>query len=132
MDPDHAKAAADWLRATITGKRVSAHSDQPNHVCPQCIDRLDPPALARAVWFLLIAHVTTGSPVSLPPNVADVYLNDPDAYPANACEGCGYLLPSRSRILPDGSYRHVAWYMGECPVCGLDNHPDDQEGEDIR
>jgi hypothetical protein len=89
------------------------------------LDRLKPPALVRALWLLQAEHMATGAPVSLAPDVAAVYLDDPDAYPTNACEGCGYLLPTRSSLRPDGSYRHVASYFGACPVCRLDNHPEE-------
>ena len=129
MDAEHARLVATWLREHVNGKRYGPHVDGPNHVCPRCIDRLDPPALARAVWFMLLEHLVTGAPVAMPPNVAEVYMNDPDAYPTNRCEGCGYLLPTRSKIRADGSYQHIARYLGECPVCGLDNHP--QEAEDV-
>ena len=127
MDPEHARLVADWLRQHVNGKRHGPHVDAPDHVCPRCIDRLSPPALARAVWFMLLDHMTSGEPVAMPPNVAEVYLSDPQAYPANPCEGCGYLLPAQARLRPDGSYRHVGLYLGACPVCGLDNHPEDQE-----
>jgi hypothetical protein len=68
-----------------------------------------------------------GAPVSLAPSVAEVYLSDPDAFPTNACDGCGYLLPTQTKLKPDGTYRHIGWYMGECPVCGLDNHPKNED-----
>jgi hypothetical protein len=123
MDPEHVQLVADWLRANVDGKRLGPCTGDPDtHVCPRCIDRLHPPALARAVWFVLVNHMTTGDPVTMPPNVAQVYLDDPNAYPANPCEGCGYLLPTRSRIRPDGTYKHIAVYVGICPVCEHDNH----------
>ena len=128
MDPEHARLVATWLREQVNGKPYGPHVDTPSHVCPRCIDRLDPPALARAVWFMLLDHLTTGAPVAMPPHVAEVYLNDPRAVPSNPCKGCGYLMPAQSTIRPDGTYRHRGWYLGVCPVCGLDNHP--QEAED--
>ena len=127
MDPEHARLVATWLREHVNGKQYGPHIDSPTHVCQRCIDRLDPPALARAVWFMLLDHLATGSPVAMPPNVAEVYLNDPEAYPADRCEGCDYLLPTRSKIRPDGSYRRIARYLGTCPVCGLDNDHEDEE-----
>jgi hypothetical protein len=126
MAPEHARLVATWLREQVNGKQYGPHVDSPNHVCPRCIDRLDPPALARAVWFMLLDHLTSGALVAMPPNVAGVYLNDPQAYPADRCEECGYLLPARSKIRPDGSYRHMARYLGACPVCGLDTPPEVQ------
>jgi hypothetical protein len=123
LDPDHARMVADWLRDNVDGKRHGSPCDgDPGHVCPRCLDRLHPPALARAVWLMLLDHVLgSRAPVAMPPEVTEVYLTDPDAYPANPCEGCGYLLPMRSKIRRDGSYRHIATYEGECPVCGRDS-----------
>jgi hypothetical protein len=129
MDPAHARMAGDWLCANVTGKQIGSHVESPNHICPQCIDRFDPPVLARAVWFLLVEHLVSGAPVALPPDVAEIYLNDPDAFPTTPCEGCGYLLPTQSKLRPDGTYRHIGWYLGACPVCGLDNHPEREERE---
>ena len=119
---------ATWLREHIKGKRYGPHVDRPDHVCPRCIDRLDPPALARAVWFMLLGHLASGAPVAMPPNVAEIYFNDPQAYPANRCDGCGYLLPTRSTLRSDGTYRHIATYDGVCPVCGRDRR-EESEGE---
>lgn len=122
MDPEHARLAARWLREHVDSRVQGPHVESERHVCPQCINQLDPPALARAVWFLLLEHtVGDGAPVTMPPNVARVYLKDPNAYPANPCEGCGYLLPTRSQMMADGTYRHIGVYRGECPVCGLSN-----------
>ena len=124
MDPDHCRLVADWLRANVDGKRLGPCTGDPDHVFPRCLQRLHPPSLARAVWFWLLHHMMTGAPVAMPPNVAEVYLNDPDAYPTNPCDGCGYLLPTQSKIRSNGTYRHVAAYVGTCPVCEHDDHPE--------
>jgi hypothetical protein len=128
MDPEHARLAADWLQQHVANTRLGPCTGgaDPRHVCPRCLERFHPPALARAVWFQLLAHVASGVPVALPPDVAEIYLGDPDAYPANACEGCGYLMPMRTRLRADGTYRHIASYLGACPVCGRDNHPEEE------
>jgi hypothetical protein len=88
--------------------------------------RLRPPALVKAAWLLMDNHVRTGAPVSLAPEVAEVYLADPDAWPLAPCEGCRYPLPMRGTVHPDGSFGDVAYYLGRCPVCGLDNHPEEE------
>jgi hypothetical protein len=82
------------------------------------IERLRPPALVRAVWILVEEHVRSGSPVSLGPKVAEVYLQDQDAYPANPCDACGYPLPIQGTIRHDGSFSDFTFYAGMCPVCG--------------
>jgi hypothetical protein len=119
--PEHATLITDWLRGPGAATRGGHHGHAGGHVCNRCILDSDPPALVRAALLMLLDHVlTSGAPVALPPHVAAVYQADPDAYPTNPCEGCGYLLPTRTKLRPDGTYRHVAWYTGTCPVCGRD------------
>jgi hypothetical protein len=89
-------------------------------------ERLRPPAIARATILLIAHHVETRLSVSLAPPVAEVYLRDPDTYPIDGCAGCGYPLPTRARLRPDDTFEYLdGVYLGECPVCGLDNHPED-------
>ena len=38
--------------------------------------------------------------------------------------GVKTIVNLRGSGIPNG------WYMDECPVCGLDNHPEDWESED--
>ena len=128
MDPEHARLVAAWLGGHVNGKQCGPHVDGPNHVCPRCIDRLAPPPLAHAVWLMLLDRtLSSGAPVAMPPNVAEVYLNDPRAYPADPCAGCGYLLPTQSAMRADGTYRHIGRYLGDGPVCGPDNYPEKED-----
>jgi hypothetical protein len=124
MESGHRDIFREWMIEHCGGFRIDARLGGTWHTL---LGRYRPPALVRAVWLLMCEHMERGAPVSLAAPVAEVYLADPDAYPANACEGCGYLMPSRSTINPNGAYQHVAWYMGDCPVCGLDNHPEEAE-----
>ena len=128
MDPEHAQFVHDWLEEHINGKLLGGPCDDgQRHVCPQCVDRLNPPALPRAVWLMLLDHTFgSGAPVAMPPEVADIYLNDPDAYPLDPCEGCGYLMPMRCTFSPDGRYRPLATYVGACPVCGQESQPNEE------
>jgi hypothetical protein len=129
LAPEHARLIADWLRGPDAVDRGGQHGHGRDRVCSRCILDGDPPALVRAALLMLIdSTMTSGAPVALPPDVAAVYLEAADAYPANACEGCGYLMPMRATIRPDGTYRHIATYRGSCPVCGLGNRP--REGDD--
>jgi hypothetical protein len=123
METEHVALLQSWMREHCGGLRIRLH---PGETISTLLTRYRPPGLVRAVWLLMFEHMGTGAPVALPANVAAVYLSDHDAFPVNPCDGCRYLLPARAKLRPDGIYRHVGWYMGECPVCGLDNHPDEE------
>jgi hypothetical protein len=125
MEQEHIRFIATWMNDHCGGSIMPSFRRGENWY--DIFERLRPPALVRALWLIMADHMGRGAPVSLAPAVAEVYLSDPDAFPANACEGCGYLLPTQTRLRPDGSYRHIGWYMGECPVCGLDNHPQNED-----
>jgi hypothetical protein len=135
MDPEQARAVRDWLVATTDGKdwRLPCRPEHPQHICPHCVEQHNPPALARAVWFMLLDHTMgAGGPVAMPPHIAAVYLSDPDAYPAYACPGCGYLMPARCRVRPGGFYEYIGWYYGTCPACGQEIKAKDDEATDTR
>jgi hypothetical protein len=73
---------------------------------------LDPPALIHAMWEMLFASMERDVPVALPPEVAQVYLDQPGAVAGHAWRDCGYLLPSvRGRLA----------YDGPCPCCAVVN-----------
>jgi hypothetical protein len=124
MAPEHIKLIQTWMHEHCGGHVLVR---LPGESWYDILQRLQPPALVRASWLLMAHHMADGTPASLAPAVAEVYLADPDAYPTNACDECGYLLPTQSRLRPDGSYRQIGRYMGECPVCGNDNHPKEEE-----
>jgi hypothetical protein len=127
FDPEHSKLIRDWLLGPHAPVRAVEHGHDVQRVCQRCMTDGNPPALVRAALLILVDHLASGAPVALPPNVAEIYLSDPDAYPTNPCDSCGYLLPTQSKISPNGTYQHVGWYLGACPVCGLDNHPEEEE-----
>jgi hypothetical protein len=123
LAPEHARLIAEWLRGPGAYVRGADHGHDWGRVCNRCILDADPPALVRAALLMLLDHVlTSGAPVVLSQDVATIYLADADAYPTNGCDGCGYLMPTKSTVRPDGTYHHLAAYLGACPVCGLDNH----------
>jgi hypothetical protein len=125
MDREHVTFVQDWMREHCGGLELHR---LPGENWRALFDRLKPPALVRAVWLLMAHHMSDGTPLSLAPNVADIYLGDSDVYPINPCLSCGYLLPARARVKANGGYELLpGWYMGTCPVCGLDNHPEDPE-----
>jgi hypothetical protein len=126
MSPEHRALVVAWTRVHCpNGEPVSL----PGEGWHTLLERRKPPALVRAVWVLINHHVATHLSVSLPPAVAEVYLTDRDAWPALPCDGCRYLMPTRARIRADDTYEHLEGvYAGPCPVCGLDNHPEEPEG----
>jgi hypothetical protein len=123
MSAEHIRFVQQWMREHVGDRRPLALRGESVYAT---LDRLRPPALVRACWLLVEEHVRNGIPVSLAPSVAEVYVADADAFPATSCDGCGYLMPTRSKIHPPGTYRHIGWYLGTCPVCGLDNHPEEE------
>jgi hypothetical protein len=124
MAPEHIDLIQSWMHEHCGGHVLVR---LPGESWYDILERLKPPALVRASWLLMAHHVIDGTPASLAPAVAEVYVSDLQAYPINECDGCGYLLPGRARLRPDGTYRQIGWYMGACPVCGLDNHPKEEE-----
>lgn len=119
MSDEHRTSFWAWMDEQCGGRRILVY---PGEATADVLFRLDPPALVRAVWLLMFQYMHGEPRPVLPPNVADVYLFDPKAFPANPCEECGYLLPMQSKLRADGTYHHLRLYEGECPACGRDNH----------
>ena len=118
MSTEHRGSFWAWMDEHCGGRRIPVY---PGETTADILFRFKPPALVRAVWLLMLEHMQSGAAPLLPPTVADVYVNDPDAFPTNPCDGCDYLLPTQSKLLADGTYRHLRAYEGECPACGRDN-----------
>jgi hypothetical protein len=110
----------DGRRENVAGIAPCPGSHRTIGFCERCIGEADPPALLRAMWVLVMAHMRDDTPASLTPDTAQVYVDDPDAWPLSRCERCRYLLPMRAALLADGTFRVVGQYDGECPACGLD------------
>jgi hypothetical protein len=122
MDPDHVAELQGWMREHCGGLSVRR---QPGDTWYSILERYEPPALVRAVWLLMSEQMATGAPLSLIPELAEVYRSDPDAFPANPCGGCGYLLPTRARLRQDSTYIFLRGvYVGICPVCERDIRPE--------
>ena len=117
MAPEHLRVVSEWQQRPDVRADFRAHPRDP---WPAREARLAPPALVRAAWRLLIRHLERGTPVALPPAVAQIYLDDPDAWPCNECTGCGYLAPVRIRWTRSGRPEVVLTYLEECPACDAD------------
>jgi hypothetical protein len=107
-------------RPTPPGAARCVNGHVSPNFCDRCIVGVRPPALLRALWDITVSHVTSGTAAVLPPEVAQIYIDDPDAVPARSCVSCGYLLPMRAKVRLDGTYRFLASYEGACPVCEHD------------
>jgi len=117
MAPEHVALVRRWLGEHCTRGEDLRLSEGGWYAL---LNGLKPPALVRAFWVLISHHVETRLSVSLAPAVAEVYLSDPDAWPAAGCDGCGYLLPAHVKLHPDDTYEYVGVvYGGTCPICGL-------------
>jgi hypothetical protein len=98
--------------------------------CELCIGKANPPALLRVMWTLVMWHMEDGTPTVMSAEVAQVYVEDPDAWPLRRCAGCRYLLPMQAKLRADRTFREIASYSGTCPVCGLDSAEGAEECED--
>ena len=57
---------------------------------------------------------------TLPPEVAQVDLDDPGAHPAHDCEDCGYSVPMRPERWQGGmpmTHFPEVTYFPHCPLC---------------
>ena len=117
---EHRRFLFDWMGSSEARAVFERHGHIGSQCCFACLLDAGAPALVRAVWMILLEHMHTGSPVALPPPVADIYLGDPDAVPMAGCT-CQYRLPARARIRRVGlaiSIRYLGVYESICPVCG--------------
>jgi len=90
------------------------------HVCEE-IGALDDGERDYFSFSALTRHVlgmdgaarwsTLQGPLALPPEVAQVYLDDRDAWAAHDCEDCGYPVPVRTG-------KSLQRYFERCPLCG--------------
>src|SRR5215471_9356511 len=99
MAREHVKLLCDWCKQNPDAG--SGPDGTQAETWYDWIARWQPPALIRAALLLLAQHWAGGVPLSLAPSVAEVYLADPDAFPADACDDCGYPRPVQSTIRPD-------------------------------
>jgi hypothetical protein len=81
-------------------------------------ERLNPPRLVHALYEILEWGVRFGTPLALPPEVAQIYVDDPDAYARDDCEDCGYLAPLRARVTRVQNLIVIHRYFPSCPLCG--------------
>jgi hypothetical protein len=120
LAPVHLAVLQAWFEThVVDGEPVA----RPGETVYALLDRLKPPALVRAWWALISHHVETNASVSLTPDIAQIYVTDPDAIPARECDGCRYLLPIKGRLRPDGSIERLDDYAVTCPICGLKAAP---------
>jgi hypothetical protein len=112
LNREQARTISQWIREHVIGRDIMTADCEAGHgvdrFCLRCIEAANPPAMVRAAWVLVFEHIEHGTSAALPPEVAQVYVDHPNARPEFACSGCGYLLPGH------GSR---AAYAGPCPGC---------------
>jgi hypothetical protein len=120
LAPEHRRFLFDWMGSPEPRAVFERHGHTGSDCCFACLLDTGAPTLVRAAWMMLLEHMQSGSPVALPPHMADIYLGDPDALPMAGCD-CRYPLPVRARIRRVGpaiSVRYLGVYESTCPVCG--------------
>jgi hypothetical protein len=116
MDPEHARNLLDelhfcdsWCNSKAT-HRQSGRRDESNRE-PRALSHLAQAALS------IICAIESG-PAALPPQVAQVYIEDPKALPIQDCEDCGYLVPATAPAWSAAGHRPGRSYFERCPLCG--------------
>jgi hypothetical protein len=66
--------------------------------------------------WLMCFHLEEGRPLELPPNVAQIYIDNDDAYPCAERLECSYLSPVQIAVRR-GRPEATRWYFSECPLC---------------
>ena len=74
--------------------------------------------LTLAAFGYVQHHLSQGTPLEFPPEVAIVYLGDPNAKPVHDCADCGYPLPFTWARPLSKPPRPVTAYFDCCPLCG--------------
>jgi len=73
--------------------------------------------LGLRMWLRTLANEPRAFPESLPSELVQVYLNDPEAVPLHDCAGCGLAVPVRpGRSGYESEPQRV--YFPTCPCCG--------------
>lgn len=108
--PDrHWREARDRFLAAVTLRQRPAVADllrHPHHG-----------GLGLRMWLRALATQGRTLPPSLPPELVQVYLDDPEAVPLHDCACCGLPVPVRPGW---GSYEGepARVYFPNCPACG--------------
>lgn len=68
-------------------------------------------------WVAAIAWRGSRLPESLPAELVQVYLDDPEAIPLHDCEKCGIAIPVRPDRLNGSEAEPEQVYFTQCPVC---------------
>ena len=78
--------------------------------------------VARAAIDVMVSHLERGTPLALPPEVAEICNSDGFASlrcMPDACEACRYPLPYRRRATwGGGRVEPEVHYFERCPLCG--------------
>lgn len=69
-------------------------------------------------WVSSIAWRGGKLPQELPPELVQVYLDDPEAVPLHDCESCGVAIPVRPNRIDGLEAEPEQTYFPTCPICG--------------
>ncbi len=114
MAPEHVAIVRAWFTPEV----LADIRARPPETWGAYAARTKPPNLIRAMFELAGYHVLQDRPLSLPAEVAAVYVEDPDAQPRDGCDGCGYPAPVRCRATGTGPRKPTRHYFTHCPLCG--------------
>jgi len=120
--PEPSLSEEDLQALQATWDRLAA-TMAPEHV-RQVLDDWEsgtqPPSRLTQVVEDMIVWPPPDHLLTLPPEVATIYLTDPAAHPVSDCEDCGYSVPMRPEWWRGGTpMEHVPSivYFPSCPLC---------------
>ena len=116
MAPEHRSVVGTWNELPDV-RRVF---DGPPIPLSVALARLEaaPPPLVRATFEMILWTANTGAPLHLRPELAQVYVDDPDAWARDICVACGFLWPIRARSDGRGRLTVLSSYCARCQECG--------------
>ena len=118
---------------SLPASRLQAGTSRWNETCRQFLAAIAPhqhPAAAQLLqslhnggsglrdWVSAITWRGAMLPASIPEEIIDVYLADPEAAPLHDCEGCGMAIPVRPSRCHGLDAEPEELYFSKCPACG--------------
>jgi hypothetical protein len=102
------KTAPPVVEAEVNDWAISRRGYQPREAS----------SLVYAVLDCVWEHMERGTPLAMPAEVAEVYINSPEARPLHECEDCGYAVPYQHANPLAVPPAPVRIHFERCPLCG--------------